>query len=81
MCRCAGEVGLFAALFTDLNPIEEFFAELKNFIKRYWNYFGKGTDQGFDVFLEWCIDIVGAREDSARGHYQHAGLSVEDLND
>jgi transposase len=35
----------------DLNPIEEFFTELKSFIKRNWTYYEKDIDQGFDVFL------------------------------
>lgn len=65
----------------DLNPIEEFFAKLKSFIKRRWSYYEKDIDQGFDVSLEWCIGVVGTREDSARGHFRHAGLSIEDLDD
>lgn len=35
--------------------------------------------QGFESFLEWCIDIVGARDSSAAGHFRHAGVTVEDL--
>ncbi len=61
----------------DLNPIEEFFAELKGFIKRYWGYFEDDPSQGFDSFLEWCIKVVGAKHDSARGHFQYAGLKIE----
>lgn len=60
----------------DLNPIEEFFAELKGFIKRNWGYYEGDPDQGFDAFLDWCIIKVGAREESARGHFQHAGLTI-----
>lgn len=55
----------------DLNPIEEFFAELKGFIKRNWGYYEADPDQGFDAFLDWCIIKVGAREESARGHFRH----------
>lgn len=62
----------------DLNPIEEFFAELKGFIRRNWSYYAEDPEEGFDSFLEWYIDQVGAREDSARGHFRHAGLSIED---
>ncbi|KAJ5102348.1 hypothetical protein NUU61_004570 [Penicillium alfredii] len=39
----------------DLNPIEEFFAGLKAFIKLY-------PDQGFDAFLRWYIDVVGQKK-------------------
>lgn len=53
----------------DLNPIEEFSAELKSFIKRSRGFYEDDPNQGFDAFLEWCIDAVGAKEDSARGHF------------
>jgi transposase len=58
----------------DLNPIEKFFAELKAFIRRNWQSYEENPGQGFDHFLEWCIDIVGAREESAKGHFWHAGI-------
>lgn len=62
----------------DLNPIEEFFAELKAFVKKNWGNFEDSPEQGFDVFLEWCIDVVGARKKSAHGHFRHAGLTIEE---
>jgi hypothetical protein len=61
------------------NPIEEFFAELKAFIKRNWNSYAENPEQGFDRFLEWCVDVVGAKERSAKGHFKHAGVTVEEL--
>jgi transposase len=61
----------------DLNPIEEFFAELKGFIKRNWNYYEKDPERGFDTFLKWCINMVGAKEESARRHFRHADLNIE----
>jgi transposase len=61
----------------DLNPIEEFFAKLKGFIKRNWDYYEKGPERGFDTFLEWYINVVGAKEESARGHFRYAGLNIE----
>jgi transposase len=63
----------------DLNPIEEFFAELKAFIKRNWQVYEVNPSQGFDHFLNWCIDVVGKREQSAQGHFRHAGLRMEEL--
>lgn len=62
----------------DLNPIEEFFAELKAFIKRHWPSYENNHDQGFRTFLEWCVDKAGAREQSAKGHSRHAGITVEE---
>lgn len=62
----------------DLNPIEEFFAELKAFIRRHWHSYEENSDQGFDNFLEWCVDTVGTKEQSARGHFRNAGLDIEE---
>lgn len=63
----------------DLNPIEELFAELKAFIRRNWHSYEDNPDQGFDTFLEWCVDIVGARDKSAEGHFRHAGLTIDEM--
>lgn len=52
-----------------LNPIEEFFAELKAFIKKNWEAYEDNPEQGFDTFLEWCVDVVGGREGSAKGYF------------
>jgi transposase len=49
-----------------LNPIEEFFTKVKAFIRRNLQNFEQDPQQDFDVFLEWCIDVVGAREISAK---------------
>jgi hypothetical protein len=35
----------------DLNPIEEFFAELKSFIKPNWSHYEVDPDQRFNFFL------------------------------
>jgi transposase len=56
----------------DLNLIEEFFAELKAFIKRSWSTYEEDTAEGFDMFLEWCIDQVGSRKQSARVYFRHS---------
>jgi transposase len=63
----------------DLNPIEEFFAELKAFIRRNWHPYENLPYQDFGIYLEWCVDVVGSKEQSAKGHFRHAGLTVEDF--
>jgi transposase len=63
----------------DLNPIKGFFAELKAFIRRNWQFYEGNPDQGFDNFLEWCVDVVGGRGKSAEGHFRHAGLVIEEI--
>jgi transposase len=68
MCYDAGVKLVYLPPYSpDLNPIEEFFAELKAFIKRYWHIYEGNPNQGFGNFLEWCIDVVGGRERSAEG--------------
>jgi transposase len=54
----------------DLNPIEEFFAELKAFIRRNWQVYEVNLAQVFDHFLEWCIEVVGRKQNSAKGHFR-----------
>ncbi|KAI7977485.1 hypothetical protein EIK77_000540 [Talaromyces pinophilus] len=62
MCSDFGVKLLYLPPYSpDLNPIEEMFAELKAFIKRNWKVYEEDPDQGFDDFLEWCVDTVGAR--------------------
>src|SRR5271170_4897269 len=60
----------------DLDPIEEFFAELKKFIKLNWETHAESQQQDIGAFLEWCVDVVGKRESSAKGHFRHAGLAI-----
>jgi transposase len=80
MCRDASVKLVYLPPYSpDLNPIEEFFAELKAFIKRNWHIYKENPEQGFDSFLEWCIDVVGSKKTSARGHFRHAGLIIEEL--
>ncbi|CAP74124.1 Pc32g00010, partial [Penicillium rubens Wisconsin 54-1255] len=45
-------------------------------IRRNWNYYERDPSQGFDVLLEWCINVVGVKEENARGHFRHAGLET-----
>jgi transposase len=80
MCTDVGIKLVYLPTYSpDLNPIEEFFAELKTFIKRKWHIFDENPGQGFGVFLEWCVDIVKGREPNAKCHFRHAGLTIEEL--
>ena len=79
MCADAGVKLVYLPPYSpDLNPIEEFFAELKSFVRRNWSYYAENPDGEFGSFLGWCIDKAGAKEDSATGHFRHAGLTIED---
>lgn len=80
MCIDAGVKLVFLPPYSpDLNPIEEFFAELKAFIKRRWSTYEDNPDKGFDVFLDWCIHHIGSKQGSARGHFRHSGWTVTDM--
>ena len=81
LCANAGVKLVYLPPYSpDLNPIEEFFSELKAFIRRNWRRYEQSPDQGFASFLEWCIEAVGSREESATGHFRHAGVVVEDYH-
>ena len=81
LCRDAGVKLLYLPPYSpDLNPIEEFFAELKAFIKKQWHEFENSPHEEFGAYLEWCVSVVGGgREESARGHFQHAGVTIEEI--
>lgn len=79
MCSQKGVILVYLPPYSpDLNPIEEFFAELKSFIRRNWQTYEDSPSQGFGSFLEWCVDVVGAKKESAEGHFRNAGLAMED---
>ena len=74
MCDAAGVKLLYLPPYSpDLNPVEEYFAELKAFVKKNWSQYKKNPDQNFSEFLQWCINMVGGNQKSARGHFRHAG--------
>ena len=79
LCSNAGVKLLYLPPYSpDLNPIEEFFAEMKGFIKRNWAEFVQDPERNFHLFLEWCVDSVRSRRSSAEGHFRHAGVVVEE---
>lgn len=79
LCADAGVRLLFLPPYSpDFNPIEEFFSELKAYIKKHWNEHEGLINADFKAFLRICVEIVGSRKASARGHFRHAGLPVEE---
>jgi transposase len=53
LCHTAGVKLIYLPPYSpDLNLIEEFFTELKAFIKRSWHNYEENPEQGFDAFLE-----------------------------
>jgi transposase len=79
MCNAAGVKLIFLLAYCPhLNPIEEFFAELKAFVKRHWIAYSGTTDRDFSAYLEWCIKRVGRKKNIAMGQFRNAGWSIED---
>ncbi len=62
-----------------MNPIEEMFGELKTYVKQVWDEHIGFVKADFLGFLEECVSVVGARKASARGHFRHPGISVDEL--
>jgi transposase len=53
LCHKAGVKLVYLPPYSpDLNPIKEFFAKLKRFIKKHWQEFENYPEQDFDIFLE-----------------------------
>ena len=65
----------------DLAAIEGFFGELKNHIRKVWDNLDDFVRADFGAFLEDCIEAVGSRKESARGHFRHAGFSIDELEE
>lgn len=62
----------------DVSPIEEFFGELKTYIRQVWDEYQDLIKADFLFFLEECITVVGERKASARGHFSRAGISIDE---
>lgn len=78
LCGAAGVLIVpLAPHYPASNPIEEKFAEIKAFVKRNWAAWEDDHFEEFGEFLEWCVEVVGARIASAEGHFRHAGLTIE----
>jgi transposase len=79
MCAEAGvELVYLPPYSPDFNPIEEYFAELKNFIKKPGPELSELFKKDFRAFLQACVETVGNRKESARGHFRHAGLAIDE---
>ncbi|KAF5530121.1 hypothetical protein FMEXI_13735 [Fusarium mexicanum] len=79
MCADAGVELLYLPPYSpDFNPIEEYFAELKNFIKKPGPELSELFKKDFRAFLQSCVEMVGKRKESARGHFRHAGLAINE---
>ena len=82
MCFEAGVRLLYLPPYSpDLNPIEEFFSELKSYIKQNWKLYEAQPDHSFNTFLQDCIDTVGAKKASAEAHFQHSSVIIKEFRE
>lgn len=79
MCEAAGVIVLPQSAYSpDFSPIEEFFGELKNYIRSRVHDAWELIKADFKLFLEECVKAVGSRKKSARGHFKNALISIEE---
>jgi len=57
----------------DLNPIEEFFGELKQYTRRYYRMYEDTPEMDWKQYLTYCVNEVGKK--SMRGHFVHCGYA------
>jgi transposase len=77
MCQDAGViVEKLSPYSPDFNPIEEYFGVLKKFIKKKWYENEDFIAREFQMFLEWCVDVVGSEARIAENHFRHARISI-----
>jgi transposase len=82
LCDDAGVILRYLPPYSpDLNPIEEFFGELKTYIRQVWHEHEGFIKADFLSFLEECVTVVGGREASAKGHFRRAGISIDELSE
>lgn len=75
--RRRGQVRLSAAIFAGSESNRGVLCWVEGFYPATLAIFWKNPDQGFSTFLEWCVDTVGRRNQSVKGHFRHSGLTIE----
>ncbi|KAK2666299.1 hypothetical protein RAB80_017956 [Fusarium oxysporum f. sp. vasinfectum] len=59
----------------------QYFPELKNYIKKPGPELSELFKKDFRAFLQACVESVGKRKASARGHFRHAGLAIDEYTE
>jgi transposase len=78
MCDEAGvKLEMTAPYMPDTNPIEEYFAEIKAYVKLQWDEHINLIQRDFGSYVKSCVQTVVQRQASAKGHVRNAGLAVE----
>lgn len=80
MCNEAGVLLIYRLPYylPEVAAIEEFFGELKNYIRQVWDDQEDFIRADFGGFVEECVTVVGSRKESVRGHFRRAGFSIDE---
>ncbi|KAF4546962.1 Hypothetical protein D9617_85g015900 [Elsinoe fawcettii] len=77
VCEAAGVRLVYLPPYSpDFNPIEEYFGQLKDTIRRHWHLWESGVHDEFEHFIADCVRISGSNRNAARGHFQNAYVEV-----
>lgn len=77
LCNVAGVRLVYLPPYSpDFNPIEEYFGQLKMYIRREFELFEKGLFYDFTAFLEHCIQVTGYDSEAAKGHFNNCYIAV-----
>jgi hypothetical protein len=78
LCKDTGVKLMFLAPYSpDTNPIEEFFAEVKDYVKSRWEEHIGLISRDFRAYVMSCVEAVGSRQTSAEGHFRKSGIAIE----
>jgi transposase len=77
LCSAAGIKLLVLPPYSpELYPTERYFGEVKKCMRKE-SYKQEIKGLHFATFLKWCINQVGAKQESAEGHFIHSGITIE----
>ncbi|KAM0665688.1 hypothetical protein ACQRIU_005949 [Beauveria bassiana] len=77
MCDEAGVLYVELSPYSpDFNPIEEYFSNLKTFIKKAYRENHQAAEYDFGFFLKWCVEVVGDDDELAKRLFHHAGIPI-----
>ncbi|KAF4547005.1 Hypothetical protein D9617_72g012010 [Elsinoe fawcettii] len=78
LCEQAGVKLIYLPPYSpDVNPIEEFFGQLKVTVRRHWDLWQSSVYVAFKDYIVECVRIVGADKEAAKGHFKNCYIDGE----
>lgn len=72
-----GPTHIFAALLAAFKSHRGVLRKAESVYSTNWQSYEDHPNQRFDSFLQWCIDIVGAKKQNAEGNFRNTGLRLK----